>query len=126
MAITTTSTLPSPVQQTFNMKLLAVRVPTLIHDICAKFYRMPRNGGTTMRFRRYENLDTFPTPLGNSGENPPAQSPTAVDIDAKLSLYATYVVLNEQVVLQNNDPKKCGVFKFSLIDLESYGAIALW
>lgn len=96
MSITTTSTLPSPVQQTFNMKLLAVRVPTLIHDICAKFYRMPRNGGTTMRFRRYENLDTFPTPLGNSGENPPAQSPTAVD---KLYVHIKSLVIDLELLM---------------------------
>ena len=43
-------------------------------------------------------------PLGNSGITPPAQSLTAVDIDAQMSFYGTYVQLNEQVTLQNNDP----------------------
>jgi len=42
--------------------------------------------------------------LGNSGITPPPQNLTAVDIDAKISFYGTYVVLNEQVTLQNQDP----------------------
>jgi hypothetical protein len=66
-------------------------------------------------------------PLGNSGVTPPPQNLTAVDIDAKISFYGTFVQINEQVTLQNQDPKQfmtiCqdGVSKSSLIDLE-----ALW
>ena len=81
---------------------------------------MPRNGGTTLRMRRYNPLNTAMVPLGNTGVTPPAQNLTAVDIDAKISFYGTYVQLNEQVTLQNQDPKqKYGVYKFSLIDLEA-------
>jgi hypothetical protein len=35
MAITTTTQMPAPVQQTFSKRLLSVRVPYLIHDIAA-------------------------------------------------------------------------------------------
>lgn len=81
---------------------------------------MPRNGGTTLRLRRYNPLNTAMVPLGNSGVTPPPQNLTAVDIDAKISFYGTYVTLNEQVTLQNQDPKQIyGVFKSSLIDLEA-------
>jgi hypothetical protein len=59
-------------------------------------------------------------PLGNSGITPPAQNLTALDIDAKISFYGTYIQLNEQVTLQNQDPKMNGVSKLSLIDLETY------
>ena len=65
---------------------------------------MPRNGGTTLRMRRYNPLNTAMVPLGNSGVTPPPQNLTAVDIDAKISFYGTYVTLNEQVTLQNQDP----------------------
>jgi N4-gp56 family major capsid protein len=34
----------------------------------------------------------------------PPQNLTAVDIDAKISFYGTYVIINEQVTLQNQDP----------------------
>jgi len=104
MAITTTSVLPAPVQQSFSYKLLSVPVPNMIHKIPAMLQRMPRNGGTTLRMRRYNPLATAMVPLGNSGITPPAQTLTAVDIDAKMDFYGTYVQLNEQVTLQNQDP----------------------
>lgn len=104
MAITTTQILPAPVQQSFSNKLLSVPVPNMIHKIPAMKKQMPRNGGTTLRMRRYNPLATAMVPLGNSGVTPPAQQLTAVDIDAKVSFYGTYVMLNEQVTLQNQDP----------------------
>jgi N4-gp56 family major capsid protein len=119
MSITTTSSLPAPVQQSFSYKLLSVPVPNMIHKIPAMLKNMPRNGGTTLRMRRYNPLLTAMVPLGNTGVTPPAQNLTAVDIDAKLSFYGTYVILNEQVTLQNQDPKMYGVVKSFLIDLEA-------
>jgi N4-gp56 family major capsid protein len=97
MSITTTSILPAPVQQSFSYKLLSVPVPNMIHKIPAMLKVMPRNGGTTLRMRRYNPLAVALVPLGNSGVTPPAQNLTAVDIDAK----------------------HWGVVKFSLIDLEA-------
>jgi N4-gp56 family major capsid protein len=76
----------------------------MIHKIPAMRKNMPRNGGTTLRMRRYNPLNTAMVPLGNTGVTPPAQALTAVDIDAKISFYGTYVMLNEQVTLQNQDP----------------------
>lgn len=121
MSITTTSVLPAPVQQSFSFKLLSVPVPYMIHKIPAELKAMPRNGGTTLRMRRYNPLATAPVPLGNSGVTPPPQTLTALNIDAQMSFYGTYVLLNEQVTLQNQDPKKYGVSKSFLIDLEAYG-----
>lgn len=99
MATTTTSTLPAPVQQSFSYKLLSVPVPNMIHTVPAMLKEMPRNGGTTLRMRRYNPLPTALVPLGNSGVTPPAVNLTAVDIDAKLSFYGQYVQINEQVTL---------------------------
>jgi len=104
MAITTTTVLSAPVQQSFSYKLLSVPVPNLIHKIPSMKKTMPRNGGTTLRMRRYNALDTAMVPLGNTGVTPPAQTLTAVDIDAKVSFYGTYIQLNEQVTLQSQDP----------------------
>jgi hypothetical protein len=55
--ITTTSTLPAPVQQSFSYKLLSVPVPNMIHKIPAMKKEMPRNGGTTLRMRRLSLAD---------------------------------------------------------------------
>jgi len=103
VAITTTSTLPSPVQQSFSLKLLSVKVPNLIHKIPADQYRLPRHGGNTLRMRRYNPLQTSLVPLGNGGVTPPSQNLTAIDIDAKVSWYGSWVEINEQVVLQNQE-----------------------
>jgi len=104
MSVTTTSTLPAPIQQSFSFKLLSVPVPYMIHKIPADLKAMPRNGGTTLRFRRYNPLATAPAPLGNSGITPAPQNLTALNIDAKMDFYGTYILLNEQVTLQNQDP----------------------
>jgi len=97
MAITTTTVLPAPVQQSFSFKLLAVPTPNMIHKLPADLKRMPKNGGTTLRMRRYNALATAKVPLGNTGITPPAQQLTAVDIDAKMDFYGTFIELNEQV-----------------------------
>ena len=124
MAITTTTLLPAPVQQSFSYKLLAVPVPNMIHKIPAMKKRLPRNGGTTLRMRRYNPLPTALVPLGNTGITPPAVTLSAVDIDAKIDFYGQFIQLNEQVTLQNQDPKMYGVSKLSLIDLEAEVAIS--
>ena len=59
----------------------------MIHKIPAMLKVMPRNGGTTLRMRRYNPLQVAMVPLGNSGVTPPAQNLTAVDIDAQISFY---------------------------------------
>lgn len=97
MPITTTTLLPAPVQQSFSYKLLSVPTPNMIHKIPAMKKKMPRNGGTTLRMRRYNPLPSALVPLGNTGVTPPAQTLSAVDIDAKMSFYGQYVILNEQV-----------------------------
>jgi len=104
MSITTSTVLPAPVQQSFSYKLLSVPTPYMIHSIPAMKKVMPSNGGTTLRMRRYNPLSTATVPLGNSGVTPPAQQLTAIDIDATIDFYGTYVYLNEQVTLQNQDP----------------------
>lgn len=104
MSITTTTSLPAPVQQSFSYKLLAVPTPNFIHNLPAMLKRMPRNGGTTLRMRRYNPLGTSTVPLGNTGVTPPAQQLSGVNIDAKIEFYGTYVSINEQVTLQNQDP----------------------
>lgn len=112
MSITTTSLLPAPVQQSFNEKLLAVPVPYMIHNIAATPVMMPRNGGTTLRQRRYDRLPVANVPLGNSGAPIAPTVPTYVDIDAQISFYGQWIGLNEQV-------EEVACYKLSVETLES-------
>ena len=104
MAITTSTILPPPVQAHFDRALLAVPYPNLIHGLVAQYRDMPAHGGNTWRGRRYNRLLTAEVPLGPSGATPPAQVATALDIDAKIQWYGTFVRLNEQVVISNQEP----------------------
>lgn len=97
MAITTTTGLPAPVQQSFSYQLLSVPYPYQIHNIPATRKTMPRNGGRILRMRRYNRLATATVPLGNTGVTPPSQNLTAVDIDGLIQFYGSYVQINEQV-----------------------------
>ena len=67
----------------------------MVHNLAATKKYMPKNGGNTLRMRRYNPLLTATVPLGNSGIEPPPQQLTAVNIPAAL--------------------------KPDLIDLEAYG-----
>lgn len=93
MAITTTSLLSAPVQQTFSLRLLAVPTPYFIHKIPATVKRLRKNGGRALRMRRPVALQPAMIPLGNSGVTPPGQTLQAVDIDATPSLYGKGAVL---------------------------------
>lgn len=103
-AITTSTSLPPPVAQRFNEKLLATPQARLIHKAFATPYVMPDRSGDIMRMRRYTRLNTFPVPLNVSFNNPPAQQLNMVDLDARIDWFATYVILTRQVSVINEDP----------------------
>lgn len=116
MAITTTTVLPTPIAQAYAYKLLRSRTRSLIHGLPLEQKVLQRNNSDTLRFRRYIPLVTDTTPLGNSGATPPGQQLTAINIDAKVQWYGTFVNCNEQVVLTSQDPvlnilaERLGVF----------------
>jgi N4-gp56 family major capsid protein len=72
---------------------LSVPTPNFIHKIPAMRKSMPRNGGTTLRMRRYNPLASALVPLGNTGVTPPAQQLSAVDIDAQIDFYGKGAVV---------------------------------
>jgi len=101
---TTSAILPAPVQQRFSAKLLSTPQARLIHRLAAVPYIMPENSGNILRMRRYTRLETAPVPVNPAMNNPPSQLLTAVDVDATIDWYATYVVITKEVTLINEDP----------------------
>lgn len=87
-----------------------------------------------MRFLRPVPLQPPIVQLGNTGVEPASQVATREIIDAAMAFYGTSVILNEQVVIQDQDPvlswvterlgvamrqaRIFGLYKSSLIDLE--------
>jgi len=104
MAITTTSTLPLPVQTYYDQILLNTPVPNLIHSMGATKKSLKGNSGDTIKMERYNLLDAATVPLGNSGINPPAQTLSSIFILAKINFYGTYVSINEQLPATTQSP----------------------
>ena len=104
MAITTTSTLPAPVQTYYDDVLLSVPTPNLIHSMGAMERSLKGNSGTKIRFERYNTLPSATVPLGNSGITPSAETLSSVWIDAEIQFYGQYVKINEQVVATSQSP----------------------
>lgn len=104
MTITTSNDLVSPILQSLAPGMLSVPTPDFIYRIPAQRYSMPRNGGTTLRFLRPKPLSPPIVASGNSGIEGPSQIPQRDIKDAIMSFYNTSVILNEQTVLQAQDP----------------------
>jgi N4-gp56 family major capsid protein len=104
MTITTTGQLPAPILQSLAPGMLSVPTPNFNYIIPAEKYSMPRGGGTTMRFLRPVPLQPPIVQLGNLGIEPPSQVATREIIDSAMAFYGTSVILNEQVVIQDQDP----------------------
>lgn len=104
MSITTTTDLPAPIRQSLMQGMLSVPTPNFNYIIPADKYQIPMQGGTTMRFLRPRALTPPVVPLGNTGIEPPSQIAQRDILDATVSFYGTSVILNEQVVIQDQDP----------------------
>jgi N4-gp56 family major capsid protein len=98
------STLPPQIQQRYNAKLLSTPERNLVHMLFATPVELPDNQGFIDRQSRYDRLDLFPVPLDDAQTNPPAQQLNRVDVDCRVRVYATYIVLTRQVTITNEDP----------------------
>lgn len=112
------NTMPPQIQQRYNAKLLSTPERNLVHMLFASPVELPDNQGFIDRQSRYNRLDLFMTPLDDSQTNPPSQQLNRVDVDCRVRVYATYIVLTRQVTITNEDPKTYGVSKPEIIDLE--------
>lgn len=98
------STMPPQIQQRYNAKLLSTPERNLVHMLFATPVELPDNQGFIDRQSRYDRLDLFATPLDDAQTNPPAQQLNRVDVDCRVRVYATYIVLTRQVTITNEDP----------------------
>lgn len=98
------ATLPPQIQQRYNAKLLSTPERNLVHMLFATPVELPDNQGYIDRQSRYDRLDLFPVPLDDAQTNPPAQQLNRVDVDCRVRVYATYIVLTRQVTITNEDP----------------------
>lgn len=98
------ASMPPQIQQRYNGKLLSTPERNLIHNLFASPVELPDNNGFIDRQSRYDRLDLFPVPLDDQQTNPPSQTLNRVDVDCRVRVYATYIVLTRQVTITNEDP----------------------
>lgn len=96
--------MPPQIQQRYNDKLLSTPEKNLIYNLFATPVELPDNQGFIDRQSRYDRLDLFPVPLDDAQNNPPAQQLNRVDVDCRVRVYMTYIVLTRQVTITNEDP----------------------
>lgn len=113
--------MPPQIQQRYNAKLLSTPERNLVHMLFASPVELPDNQGFIDRQSRYDRLDLFPVPLDDAQTNPPSQQLNRVDVDCRVRVYATYIVLTRQVTITNED-KYCVLAKPEMIDLELLAA----
>ena len=98
------NTMPSQIQQRYNTKLLSTPERNNIHNLFAVPVELPDNEGFIDRQSRYDALSLFPVPMDDVQSNPPAQDLNRVDVDCRVRVFATYIVLTRQVTITNQDP----------------------
>ena len=96
--------MPSQIQQRYNSKLLSTPERNNIHNLFAVPVELPDNEGFIDRQSRYDALSLFPVPMDDVQSNPPAQDLHRVDVDCRVRVFATYIVLTRQVTITNQDP----------------------
>lgn len=102
--IITTGNLGPPILQSLAPYMLYTPTPDFNYILVADKMQMQMNGGTTARFLRRKNFSPATVQLGNSGIDPPAQIAQRDQIDAQMALFGTGCIINEQVVIQDQDP----------------------
>ena len=98
------NSMPPQIQQRYNAKLLSTPEFNLIHMLFASPVELPDNQGFIDRQSRYDRLNLFPVPVDDAQTNPPSQQLNRVDVDCRVRVYATYIVLTRQVTITNEDP----------------------
>lgn len=95
----TTDTGMSVEMKTFYDKtLIKLAKPNLVHDQFAQKRPIPKNGGKTIEFRKYDPLPKATTPL-TEGVTPNGSKMTATNITATVNQYGNYVTLADMLIM---------------------------
>lgn len=102
--ITTTVNVPPAIQQSLSDMILSTPEADLIHLYPVKRTTLAQNAGSVLRFVRFRNLPVAKNPLPATGSIPAPVVQTDEFVDAKIRYYGQSVVLQEQLVLENQQP----------------------
>ena len=82
----------------YDRTLLENAQPALVHDQFAQTRNIPRNGGKTIEFRKYDEFGKALTPL-TEGVTPDGQTLNVTKLEATVKQYGGYVALSDLLEL---------------------------
>ena len=98
-ANTTTASGMSVEMKTFyDRNLIENAEPELVHDQWAQTRNIPKNGGKTIEFRKYDQLPKAMTPL-TEGVTPTGKEMNVTKIEATVKQYGDFIELSDLLIL---------------------------
>lgn len=82
----------------YNDTLIDLAGPKLVYDQFADKYPIPKNGGKTIEFRKYDNLGAATTPL-TEGVTPDGDKLNVTTITATVDQYGNYITLSDMLIM---------------------------
>jgi len=96
--VTTDAGLTDEMKVYYSTYLIRLAEPLLVHDQFAQKHPIPKNGGKTIAFRKYDSLPKALTPL-TEGVTPDGQKLTMDEITATVAQYGGFVELSDMLLL---------------------------
>ena len=96
--VTTSPGLSDEMKTYYSDYLIDNAIPKLVHDQFGQKHPIPKNGGKTIQFRKYNPLPKLTTPL-QEGITPDGQSLNMSVIEATVAQFGGYVTLSDVLLL---------------------------
>jgi len=103
MAMNTTTTIPSGVNNFYSRVMLKAARPLLVHLKWGQVKDIPRNNSMVIKFRRYGLLAVNTTPL-SEGVTPSGTALSITDITATIKQYGDYITTSDVLEFSTLDP----------------------
>lgn len=87
----------------YDKTLIELAGPALVHDQFAQKRPIPKNGGKTIEFRKFNSLPKALKPI-TEGVTPTGSSLTVVPVTATVDQYGDYVELTDMLEMTSVDP----------------------
>lgn len=98
LAATGTNDLSPEMKTYYSDYLIDNALPKLVHDQFGQKHPIPKNGGKTIEFRKYDPLPKALTPL-TEGVTPDGQSLNVSKITAEVNQYGGYITLSDMLLM---------------------------
>ena len=96
--VTTSEGLSKEMKVFYSDYLIDNAIPKLVHDQFGQKHPIPKNGGKTIEFRKYNPLPKLLTPI-TEGVTPNGQSLNMTTIEATVAQYGGYITLSDVLLL---------------------------